>query len=308
LIPIAHPEVIMPVLDNPIATPAARAPSDRHAAERRTGAPAVSAWLEEGGSNTLWVTMHHANFSIPLLTQMRQMLDDVVGSGVAWPAAGAGNLPLNYVVLKSGDADYFNLGGDLQYFHDCIRRGAADDLRRYSMLCLDMVYEWGTRLSESATTVSLVQGRALGGGFEAALSSDVLIAEEGSQFGFPEIMFGTFPCTGAMSLLTRRLPARQAEVMMTNGKIYTAAELHDMGVVDCLCPKGAGFEATEQFIRKHGMQREARLAVQRARHREAPLVYPVLEAVVDDWVRVATRLNPQQLRAMEILARMQRAA
>jgi DSF synthase len=305
---IAHPEVIMPVLDTPLAPSPACAPADRHAAERRAGAPAVSAWLEEGGSNTLWVSMNHANFSIPLLTQMRQMLDDVVAAGVAWPVAGSGSAQLNYVVLKSGDSDYFNLGGDLQYFHDCIRRGAADDLRRYSMLCLDMVYEWGTRLSQTATTISLVQGRALGGGFEAALSSDVLIAEEGSQFGFPEIMFGTFPCTGAMSLLTRRIPARQAEAMMTNGRVYEAAELHAMGVIDCLCPKGAGLEATEQFIRKHSLQREARLAVQRARHREAPLVYPVLEAVVDDWVRVATRLNPQQLRAMEILARMQRGA
>jgi len=46
------------------------------------------------------------------------------------------------------------------------------------------------------TTISLAQGDALGGGFEAALSCSVIIAERRARFGFPEVMFNLFPGMG----------------------------------------------------------------------------------------------------------------
>src|SRR3972149_4441233 len=55
------------------------------------------------------------------------------------------------------------------------------------------------------TTISLVQGDALGGGFETALSSDVIIAEQSAAMGLPEVLFNLFPGMGAYSLLTRRI-------------------------------------------------------------------------------------------------------
>mgnify|MGYP002682632289 CR=1 FL=1 len=91
------------------------------------------------------------------------------------------------------------------------------------------VHAFHTGLDAGAHSIALVQGDALGGGFEMALSTDYLIAEEHSSFGFPEIMFGLFPCTGAMGLLSARIGARKAERMMTNKKIYSADELYDMG-------------------------------------------------------------------------------
>ena len=50
----------------------------------------------------------------------------------------------------------------------------------------------------------------LGGGFEAALSSQVLIAERSARFGFPEIMFNLFPGMGAYSLISRRIGGKRA--------------------------------------------------------------------------------------------------
>ena len=47
------------------------------------------------------------------------------------------------------------------------------------------------------TTISLVQGDALGGGFEAALCGDIIIAEKQARFGFPEVLFNLFPGMGA---------------------------------------------------------------------------------------------------------------
>ena len=128
------------------------------------------------------------------------------------------------------------------------------------------------------------QGRALGGGFEAALAADYLIAEAHSTFGFPEIMFGLFPCSGALSLLARRMPVHQAQRLMTSGKVYTAGELHAMGLVDEVCSKGDGVAAVERHIARHATRRAARLSVRRAVDRAYPLDFAELLQVVEDWV------------------------
>ena len=151
-----------------------------------------------GAANTLWVTMTRdthsgrQNFSLPLLNGLHELLDAVKTDGMTWRHQGQAK-PVHYAVLKSGHPDYFSLGGDLEHFRSCIIRQDRSALHQYSKLCLDIMYEWATTLNGHSTTIALIQGRALGGGFETALSADFLIAEEQSEFGFPEIMFGLFP-------------------------------------------------------------------------------------------------------------------
>ncbi|MBS0557018.1 MAG: enoyl-CoA hydratase/isomerase family protein [Proteobacteria bacterium] len=262
--------------------------------------------------NTLWVTMERAgqgavqNFSRELLHDLGALYHRVRDGGMTWPCAG---LPqsVDYFVLKSADPEYFSLGGDLAHFRECIRRGDRNGLRDYSRQCADMVYDWAEQSNRATTTIALIQGRALGGGFETALASDYLIAEEHSEFGFPEILFGLFPCTGGMSLLARRVGVWQAERMMSNGKIYSAAELLQMGVVDEVCPKGQGTLAVEKFIVSHGKHAPARRALQRARARLAPLDRAELHTVVEEWVDMALALGETDLRVMDMLIQMQRA-
>ncbi|MGI4846537.1 MAG: enoyl-CoA hydratase-related protein, partial [Janthinobacterium lividum] len=129
--------------------------------------------------------------------------------------------------------------------------------------------------------------------------------EEHSTFGFPEIMFGLFPCTGAMSLLSRRVGGALAERIMTNGKIYSARELLDMGLVDALCARGDGEAEVARFIGQHARRRAARQSVERSRKRLAPLDHGELALVVDDWVDLAIALDPDALRVMDMLILMQ---
>ncbi len=273
----------------------------------------VTAELEQGASNVLWGTMARAaegecqNFSLPLLHGLRELLAALGGGSAHWPS-GSETVPLHYMVLRSAHPDYFSLGGDLKHFRSCIERNDREGLLRYSRLCLDIVHAWATNLNNQATTIALVQGRALGGGFEAALSADYLVAEEHSEFGFPEILFGLFPCTGGMSLLARRVGVYQAERMMIDGRIYSAAELKEMGIVDQLCARGDGTLAVHKFIANHGKHRDARLALQRARHRMAPLDYRELLTVVEDWVEAAMNLAEPDLKVMDMLIRLQRSA
>lgn len=261
-------------------------------------------------SNTLWVTMKQdltgaiQNFSLPLLHDLATLVQTIKDNDHHWHLCGELE-PVHYAVMRSEDPDYFSVGGDLAHFRDCIKRQDRIGLYQYAKLCLDTMYEWATNSNKSITTVALVQGRALGGGFELALSADFLVAEEHSEFGFPEIMFGLFPCTGGMSLLARRVGVHQAERMMSSTRIYSAPELKEMGIVDEICPRGDGNLAVTAFISDHAKRRIPRLMLQRSRHRIAPLDYAELLAVVNEWVAVAMRLGPSELRAMDVLIMMQ---
>lgn len=273
--------------------------------------PRITVEFERGASNVLWGTMARAaegecqNFSLPLLHGLRELLDEVGENAAHWHCDGE-TVPVHYMVLKSGHPDYFSLGGDLRHFRSCIERKDRQGLFQYSRLCLDILYAWATSLNSQATTIALVQGRALGGGFEAALSADYLIAEEHSEFGFPEILFGLYPCTGGMSLLARRVGVYEAERMMVDGRIYSAAELKEKGIVDEICARGDGALAVHRFTAKHSKHRNARLTLQRARQRMAPLDYRELLTVVEEWVEAAMNLEDADLKVMDMLIRLQR--
>lgn len=261
----------------------------------------------------LWIGMHKAdpqrplNMSLDLLNEMRSLLDGVKAGGGYWHHDGD-MVPLHYVVVRSHDPLYYNQGGDLAYFRECIRRKDWESLRAYSLLCADLMFEAATAASGSVTSVALVQGRALGGGFENALNADHLIAEAHSTFSFPEISFGLFPCSGAMSLLARRIGPWRAERMMTNPRVFGATELFDMGVIDEICPSGQGEQQVRRFIAQHSRQRAARQMVQRSRQRLAPPDRDELYRICEEWTELAKALTPQQLRVMDMLVMLQSRA
>lgn len=270
----------------------------------------IDVTLDKKVANTLWVTMKQNiaqpahNFSLPLLHELRDVGRRLQAGAARWHENGLVE-PVNYAVIRSGHPDYFSLGGDLRLFRTCIRNRDRESLLGYSRLCIEMMVERCACSNPDMSTISLVQGRALGGGFEMAIAADYLVAEEQSTFGFPEIMFGLFPCTGAMSLLTRRMPVHQAQRLMTSGKVYTAYELHAMGLVDEVCGRGEGVATVERYIARHASRRAARLTVRRAVERTCPLDLRELQQVVEDWVELALRLTPEELRVMDMLISMQ---
>lgn len=101
-----------------------------------------------------------------------------------------------YLVLASGIEGVFNLGGDLALFRSLIQQRDGQRLLDYAKACINVLYQNFVHLERNLTTIALVQGDALGGGFEAALSSNVVIAERGCKMGLPEILFNLFPGMG----------------------------------------------------------------------------------------------------------------
>lgn len=207
--------------------------------------------------------------------------------------------PTNYLVLASDVEGVFNLGGDLDAFKKMITQQDGNELRAYAHLCIENL--WTFYNSTSHVSISLVRGQALGGGFESALSAHVLIAEKGSMMGFPEVLFNLFPGMGAMSFLSRRIGLRAAEEMVRSGKIYTAEQLHDMGVVDVLAEKGEGEETLRNWVRKTHRSLNAFKAIQEAKQLINPLTKQELLDITEVWVDAALRLTDRHLQMMERL-------
>jgi len=212
---------------------------------------------------------------------------------------------LLYQVLGSELKGVFSLGGDLGRFISLIGQKDRESLYQYAKDCIDVLYQSATSYGLPFTTISLVQGEALGGGFEAALSANVLIAEKQARFGFPETVFGLFPGMGAFSFLARRLNPGLAKRLITSGKVYSAEELYEMGVVDLLVNDGEGERSVYDYIQHQRHRHSGYLGLDKVVEQYNPLSYAELINVIDLWVDTAMQLGPKNIRLMEYLVRAQ---
>jgi len=212
---------------------------------------------------------------------------------------------LDYLVIASKMPGVFNLGGDLSTFRECILAGDRYTLTHYAKLCIDVIDMHLNHFHNGITTISLVQGQALGGGLEFALTSDIIVAERSAKMGFPEILFNLFPGMGALSLLSRRIGLRKAEEMCLSGNMYSAEQLLDMGVVDILAEDGEGENAVYRWVQQNKKQRNGYQAIQRAKSVIQPVTRKELTAVTDIWVEAALKLTDRDLKLMDRLVRAQ---
>jgi DSF synthase len=212
---------------------------------------------------------------------------------------------IHYYVGGSKIEGVFNLGGNLLTLVQLIKSRDRDTLMHYAKLCVDNMYPRLCNYNGPITTISLVQGEALGGGFETALASNVIIAERRSQMGLPEILFNLFPGNGAYSLLARRVGTKRAEEMILSGRVYTAAQLHEMGVVDILAENGAGEAAVHDYVRSNERRRNGVQAVFECRRHLDPITYDELLNIANIWVDAAFRVEEKDLKLMSRLGRSQ---
>ena len=247
-------------------------------------------------SGTLWGFMKqrgNACFNLGILKDIRDHDEALSANGGCVDFEGTLQR-VNWYVAASRVPKVFNLGGDLALFLLLIKARDRDALAHYARLCIDNVYARITNYGcPNVTTISLVQGDALGGGFETALSSDVIIAEESAQMGLPEIIFNLFP------------GMRAAEDLILSGRVLSAAKLHEMGVVDVLAKDGEGETAVHAWIAANAKRRNGLQGVLRSRQHVFPITRAELDAIGDTWVDCALRLEDRDLRMMGRVVRAQ---
>ncbi len=222
-----------------------------------------------------------------------------------------GKLPCNrelvdihYSVITSNNS-VFSFGGDLDLFVNCIHKNDKDALWEYAKYAIDAVYYNHIGREFDITTISLIHGNALGGGFEAALSSHVLIAEKKADMGLPEVLFNLFPGMGAYNLLAQRLNPVQAEKMIMSGRMFHAEELYEKGIVDILAEDGEGETAVNSYLRTSKKHQNTMNAIRKVRQLANPVDYQQLIEIGKIWVDSALSLSDKDLRTMSRLVRSQ---
>ncbi len=238
-------------------------------------------------------------YSIELVREFRQLQLDIIDYFKRSDMKP--KTPIKYFVNASQTPEIYNYGGDLNLFSEFIAKKDGDGLFEYAKICIDIVYMNAVNLHLPITSVSLVEGDALGGGFEAAISCNITIVEEHSHMGLPEIRFNLIPGMGAYSFLARSVGIKMAEEIIASGKVYDATTLHEMGVITQVVKRGEGEKAVNQYMKRNNRLFNGMQAIQAARQRYAPLDYEELIDITKIWVDAALRLEPKDLKMMKKL-------
>jgi DSF synthase len=227
-------------------------------------------------------------YSLAAMGELQQMLNDI--------SANPGLV--RHFVMSSDVPRVFNFGGDLALFVLLVRAGDVDSLKLYGKRCVDLVWWMENAANLGVHTTVLSQGDTLGGGLESVLPFHKVIFERSAQAGFPEVLFNLFPGMGAYSFLSRRVGPVQAERMITSGRLYSAEELHTLGLVDVLAEDGKGEAAVRDYIDRNDRKHNALQAIFRARRRANPVTLAELRDIVDIWSETALGVSDLDIRKM----------
>ncbi len=94
--------------------------------------------------------------------------------------------------------------------------------------------------------IAAVNGYALGGGTEIALACDFIYASENARFGLPEVTLGIFPGFGGTQRLPRLIGKGKAKELIYTGKMVSAQEAYQMGIVNRVFPSASLMEETKK--------------------------------------------------------------
>lgn len=255
--------------------------------------------LYDERNQSLWSFMRpkdRPSFTPTLLADFEQW------QGLIRQSFGPDRVPLRYLVLGSRAPGVFCFGGDLTLFHRLIRERNREGLAAYGYRCVEILNRNMHALDLPMLTIGLVQGQALGGGFEALLSFDFIIAERGATFGLPEVTFGLFPGMGAHAILSRKLGAAMADRIILSNETYTAEDMYELGIVHQIAPAGEGVAAVREFMAKSDRRHAGLVNARRATRAATPIAMSEYYEIVDLWADAALQLREQDLKLMQRLA------
>jgi len=159
----------------------------------------------------------------------------------------AGDRTVRAVVVSSTGEKAFCVGADLK------ERNSFSDAE---LMRQRPVFRaaFGGVLDLPMPTIAAVHGYALGGGFELALSCDLIVADETAVVGLPEVSVGVIPGGGGTQLLPRRIGSSRAADLIFSARRLDAQEADRLGIFDRLVPTGearaAALELAAQIARR----------------------------------------------------------
>ena len=157
-------------------------------------------------------------------------------------------------LVITGDERAFAAGADIKEM-----AGAS----AIEMLTRGTVELWDRLRVLRKPLIAAVSGHCLGGGCELAMACDLIVASDTARFGQPEITVGVIPGAGGTQRLTRAVGKAIAMEVILNGRVLSAAEALQFGLINRVVPAAAYLDEALQMAAEIG--KRAPLAVQMAK-------------------------------------------
>ena len=191
-------------------TPAATSVGDNEvidAIKRKAGFLPEIQLAYEAEIQTLWVTIRpelKPVFTLQLLDSLGKVQQAIMS---LWGAPEQYHrAPVRFLAFR-GTGPFFTLGGDLDFYLDCLAKNDRAALAEYARLSIEGAVANASGLNGLVVTLSTIHAKAIGGGIDAPRSCNIRIAEEHASFVYPEIKFNPVPIT-AVAILSRRMLRR----------------------------------------------------------------------------------------------------
>jgi len=109
---------------------------------------------------------------------------------------------------------------------------------------------WRTIMDCPKPVIAAIEGFALGGGLELALCADIIVAGEGARLGLPVVKLCILAGGGGTQKLARLVGSKRAMLLLMTGRMFSAAEAFNMGVVSEVAPTGQALARALEIARE----------------------------------------------------------
>lgn len=149
------------------------------------------------------------------------------------------------LVMNSSVARGFSAGADLRALLQGIEESGWEKRVRAFIDRIHSIFDAIDMLP--MTTVAAVHGVVFGGGFELALTCDVIVADRTARFAFPELRLGLVPGFGGLPRLARDVGNAVVRDLLFTGRSLGAPRAHELGICAHLVGKGEALEAAKSI-------------------------------------------------------------
>jgi enoyl-CoA hydratase/carnithine racemase len=153
---------------------------------------------------------------------------------------GEAHALIMYSSLPAG----FCAGADLRELYGWLEEFGEREVAQHARPYLERIHHVMNAIdSSSLTTIAAVHGVIFGGGFELALTCDMIIADKMARFCFPELRLGLIPGYGGIPRLKRDLGNAVVRDLLLTGRSFNAAKAQQIGLVSQVVGEGEALQA-----------------------------------------------------------------
>lgn len=209
----------------------------------------------------------------------------------------------HFLIWKSGISNIFSLGGDISFFLDCIEGKRYAAMVEYAQRAVGVLFTNKYKSDSRLRSIAIVNGQAIGGGLEFAMSCNFILAHRSSLFQLPETKFSSFPGLGGFSYLSRKVGEVVARRIIDNNLTLSTSQAMELGIVD------AAFD-NEGELEK--LLLELRARIRNSAYRDVIIneaIYPTLDelqSIAKLWVEDFFRIQSHDMYMARRLAAVQR--